>query len=317
MGRFSNHMPKRKYRTEFALNAYASWGALFTQNEFDHLIIPEGKEPQIYFIAKRPRLFCKPNQEISIEGNIISGIAIAQRADGDVEVPFRIALGEKGHEITCKCEAPYNLLKLTSNGKPFSASLSTLLTCQKDFPKEYLDLEILYIGQSNSQSGSYDIRKRLENHSTLQKIYAEANQKFYNCEIFLGVFHFETQVLAMIDGTSEIEVSEEEDDEHTRAVMERGFSEEEMINFAEAGLITYFEPEFNKVFKGTFPNEKHKSYASCYELDINKVAITLSCDTINTEVFTEKVPKNLMHLAEFSLHSKEERREFLDIDALN
>ena len=65
----------RKYTTEFGFNSYNEWVALLQQGDFDSLNIPDGNTPQIYFIAKRPRISINPSNIIVskeyIEGSIM------------------------------------------------------------------------------------------------------------------------------------------------------------------------------------------------------------------------------------------------------
>jgi hypothetical protein len=307
-------MTTRKYRTEFCLNAYSSWGALISQGDFDHLKIPEDKNPQIYFIAKRPRITCKQDSLV-VSGNRLEGTAIIHQIETEQEISFTAKIGEESNSFKCICEYPFTLFQLSKNNNPyFKIGISTLLTFQQNFPKEYLDLEILYIGQSFSGSDGYGIRQRLENHSTLQRIYAKVINDFPNYEVLLGVFHFEIDMITSIDGTvKETDTTDEEDNAHISEVLSSPVSEQQSVNFVEAGLIKYFEPEFNKTFKNSFPDSSHSSYASCYDLDFNQLNITLACDTINTFVYSAKVPRNFMHLAEFQLHSSEDRKAMFDV----
>jgi hypothetical protein len=77
---------------------------------------------------------------------------------------------------------------------------------------KYLDLKVLYIGQSYGVEGARTAPDRLQSHSTLQGIYSEAIIKNPDCEVWFILTSFE-----QIDET--MKVSEEDkikDTEHLK-----------------------------------------------------------------------------------------------------
>jgi hypothetical protein len=77
-------------------------------------------------------------------------------------------------------------------------------------------------------------------------------------------------------------------------------------------LIRFFEPEYNKLYKDTFPNPAHKTYSECYELDINSVAVELDSENIRCQLWSPKILPAWTHFIVYPLHSKEERKSMFN-----
>lgn len=298
----------RKYYLEFALNSYVTWGALLQQGDFNYLIIPPDKNPQIYLIGKRPRIACDPSSiHISDDGHVI-GTALIHKADGVKYFPFSAPTTGDSDKIHLSTIYPYTNIVAKKNGKQGCGSISVaaLLAFQPNFDNENLDLEILYIGQSDSDSSEYSIRDRIENHSTLQKIYSEVIKNYPNDEIWIGLFHFETNVINSFGGFSEPSATPEEDAAHIERYLSSELPDSQMVNFTEAALIKYFQPPFNKVYKNSFPNPAHSTYSSCYELEIRQLVVAFLTDCIRCRVYTATVEPAIDHRVSFTLRSNEE-----------
>ena len=90
---------------------------------------------------------------------------------------------------------------------------------------------------------------------------------------------------------------------------------QQYINFTEAALIRYFEPEYNQKFRNSFPNPAHSSYASCYDLDVHSVSVGFATDAISARVYTHKVKPAKLHGINFALQNSEERRNLFNLMA--
>lgn len=302
--------------TEFTLDSYVTWGALLQQGEFDYLKVPEGKNPQIYFIGKRPRISCDVNFTSINQEGLLSGIAIIHDANRDQRIPFALQVisQDKKYPFDLELSYPYTVLKVKSgNSGVKSMTVATAVAMQSQSMQECLDMEVLYIGQSFSGSRNYGIRQRIENHSTLQNIYAEAINKFPNDEVWIGLLHFEIQAHMFIDGmANDLIATPEEDDRHVERFSNGEISGQQIINFTEAALIKYLQPRFNKVYKNIFPSNTHASYSECYELDLSSISVTLVTDCLGCRTYTSEVSANETHFIHFNLHSFEERRTIFD-----
>jgi hypothetical protein len=118
---------------------------------------------------------------------------------------------------------------------------------------QHLDLEVLYVGQAYGRDGKRTATERLKSHATLQGIYAEAIKNSPDQEVWMILSTFEAYLLGSFDGrTKDYATSMEEDDEHISNVLRNEISEQQKINFTEAAIIKYFQPEYNKYTKTAF-----------------------------------------------------------------
>ena len=186
---------------------------------------------------------------------------------------------------------------------------------KKKLDTSFLDLEILYIGQSFGVKQPRTPFDRLKSHETLQKIYSEIMTKNIDSEIWVALLSFE-EILYMISHQDNgYTMQEIEDDWEKRGsvICNKGITAQQKINFTEAALIKYFDPIYNENFKDSFPSPTHKTYSECYKLDINSVIVELGTqDIIECKFYSDKVPKQERHHIHFTLHSEKERKNMFD-----
>ncbi|MCR4781822.1 MAG: hypothetical protein K5851_03655 [Lachnospiraceae bacterium] len=73
-------------------------------------------------------------------------------------------------------------------------------------------------------------------------------------------------------------MTDSEDMEHIEKVFCNLPIENQVINIAEAAIINYFKPAYNKMYKENFPNENHKGYKQYYDLDYNALTVEIFPD---------------------------------------
>ena len=177
------------------------------------------------------------------------------------------------------------------------------------------DLEVLYVGQAYGEAGERVAPDRLASHSTLQEIYAEAIRRSPDMDIWLVLFGFDDPyILLHMDGTKghEPQTTEAEDDEHIGDALRTGVTEQQRINYTEAAMIRYFQPQYNKIFKDTFPSPAHKTYAECYDLDLNAVMVELDSEPLGSRLFSAQRAPSWTHFIAYELHSRDERMSMFD-----
>jgi hypothetical protein len=178
----------------------------------------------------------------------------------------------------------------------------------------HLDLEVLYIGQAYGSDGSRTAVDRLQNHSTLQGIYAEAIRNSPDQEVWMVLCSFEPYLLASFDGRSKnYATTLHQDDAHIHQVISTAITEQQEINFTEAALIKYFQPEYNKVYKDSFPNPAHSTYSECYDVDLNMVSVEVQTEELRLKLWSEAAKPAWVHFCTFPLHSKQERQFMFDL----
>lgn len=267
----------------------------------------------IYMIARRPRIMLDP-KSIKFGEKIVTGNFNIQRGENLESHTFSVPNNMGTSKVKIDCPYPYTeFFMYDFEGKELSKGKSALLITSFGIFWELLSLEILYIGQSYGSEGDRTALERLKNHSTLQGIYSEAIRRSPDKEIWLLLWNFETHLITAFDPTQDTyATTNEEDNIHINKVLTTGITEQQQINFAEAALIRYFQPEYNVLFKNSFPNPAHKTYSECYDLDINFLAVELQTYDILTQIWSPSATARWEHKPRFLLHSREERKAILD-----
>lgn len=310
---------------ETNINSFSTWGWLVQQADFDRLIIPEERTPQIYFICRRPKISFDP-KSIRKNGSIYEVDLISSRGSGTDSIEIEPYEGSNDIRVEFDSRPPYSHIYFCDElGNRESCNIATAVANAESVPEHYLDLEILYIGQSVSTSSGYSIIERLKNHSTLQRIYAEAIRSSPDYDIWIALFHFDYQQVHVFNSPTVVngklsyktELEPDADADNLIAQMDEMSSTPELrqqyINFTEAALIRYFGPEHNQKFRDSFPNPAHSSYASCYDLDVHSVSVGFATDAINARVYSHSVKPAKLHTINYVLQNSEERRNLFNL----
>ena len=314
----------KRLPTEFAVNMNLEKMIILQQaelplvNKLDYF--DKNNPCHLYFICRRPRVSLIP-EEYEVTNEYIK-LMVNIHNQGKIEKKeFKFENNFKTDELELKSNYPFNSFQLINKETTLvNAKLSPFL---QSFPRfytnaDFLDLEILYIGQSYGVKGARTAPDRLKSHSTLQGIYAEAMTNNPDSEIWLALASFNQINITMMDGRTKY--SDEEmakDAERRPKVLDKlnreGINEQQKINFTEAALIKYFQPPYNVIYKDSFPNPAHTTYTECYELDINAVAIEMqTAEMINCYMYSEVIEKAPWHMHNFLLNSTEERKSMFD-----
>lgn len=311
----------KRLPTEFAINMNLEKMMILQQTELKHVndsnYFDKHSPCHLYLICKRPRISLNP-EKCRITKEYIQLTFNIQKQNLVVEKEYKFSNTFKRDDIEIKSEYPFNIFQLTTKEETLiDAKVAPFL--QSLISADFLDLEVLYIGQSYGVEGARTAPDRLKSHSTLQGIYAEAISNNPDSEIYLALTSFSQVNIMMMDGRTKF--SEEElkaDDERRKIVNDRlnwdGINEQQKINFTEAALIKYFQPKYNKIYKDTFPNPAHSTYSECYELDINAVCIEMqTSEMINCRMYSDAIPASHSHMKQFLLNSEEERKSIFEI----
>jgi hypothetical protein len=265
-------------------------------------------------ICRRPRITFDP-ERFSITDEFLSGEFLIQDSSRFERVPFAFRHQLGTSKVTFDCPYPHGFLTVRDEtGDWLIATKAGIWAHGLRSMANYVDLEVLYIGQAYGEQGERNATDRLMSHSTLQKIYAEAMSNSPDKEIWLLLWNFEPLMLASFDGiTKSYGTTMEEDDEHIDRVLQEGITDQQQVNFTEAALIKYFSPAYNSIYKETFPSPAHSTYAECYDIDLNAVSVELNTEDLKCMLYSTTVPRKWIHYATFPLHSREERRSMFDV----
>jgi len=315
-------MTKRKYFSEFALTMVCDRPLLIQPNQLKNIENIVDKQQlidnpyHIYTITKRQKIRFKPGSLI-LEDNSLKGIC-EQEVHGTFN-PISNFTGNLFFDIQDKkieCNFPYTELKIIDdkNEVYFETSASILITTLSNRIKDYLNLEVLYVGQSYGENGERTAIERLVSHSTLQEIYMDCLQHYPDNEILLILWNFQPTLLTSFDGvTKNYQTSMQEDTNHINTILSNPISEQQMINYTEAALIKYFEPQYNDKFKHNFPNPAHKTYSQCYDVELNSLCVEIFTEAFKCCLWSKKIQPNYEHLINYNLYSKEDRTSMFDM----
>lgn len=301
-------MAKRKYLSEFGLNMLNENTILIQQDQL-HQIDKLGINPHIYFIGRRPRISLDPGS-IRFTDQLVSGCLKKQIQDSSISIPFELKNSLGTSNVKTICNYPYTELAVIDENEKIISKIKCSFLLAKTGPQHWahLDLEILYIGQSYGKDGTRSAAQRLQNHSTLQGIYAEAIKNSPDQEIWLILSIFKPFLLMSFDGkTKEFPTTMKEDTEHIHKVCNTEISEQQQINFTEAALIRHFRPPYNKIYKDSFPKPAHSTYSECYDLDLNMVCVEFQSEVLMLRIWSEYIKPSWIHFCSFPLYKRQDR----------
>ena len=310
---------KRKYVTEFAVSYMNSYSIMITayqlmkggilKDEYRYAI----DKCHIYIIAARPSPYFDP-ATIKHENNKLSG-DVCYKIDGvENRVPFdgyRCKL--EGDAVSLKCKYPFKeIWSINENGEevthlPASYFASTKLPHNEDLNS----YEVLYVGQALGKQGNRSALDRLKNHSTLQKILAMTNNDYPDKEIMIFMYQYEhAQVLTSIDGRAKDADNTSVNETRLMNTIQNPPEKKQRIGMIEAGLIRYFQPHYNEIFKIKFPSTKHRVLESCRKLDITGLGIELDSSDLNYYLYSHEQYKSQHHIIQIDLVSSKNRMSF-------
>ena len=312
-------MTTRKFFTEFAVNMFGDSSALLQQSQLESSTLeealPKGVPYHIYMIVRRPRIAFDPST-IKLVNNCFSGDFTIQHESKFDRHSFETPVRADEDKIKVLCPYPHTEFSVhnLSGEKLFGANVALFLAKTDSKFWKHMDFEVLYIGQAYGEDGSRIAPDRLKSHSTLQSIYAEAIQRSPDKDIWIILWSFVPMLITgWAGGQKNLKATPEQDAEHADKVLGTEITEQQRINFTEAALIRYFQPEYNKTFKGTFPSPAHSTYAECYSLDLNTVNVELQTENIMCRLWSPSVEPKWVHFAKFQLHSPEDRKSMFDL----
>ncbi len=304
----------RKYISEFGLNVMADYTLVMQQDGLREMEKSDFS-PHIYMVCRRPRISIDPGS-INIDDRTVSGTFYKHIQDQRIPIPF-ITRNQFGTtELTVESKYPFTEVAFVMpNGENAMRGKSALVLglCGSKH-RQHLDLEVMYVGQSYGTEGSRNAMERLQKHETLQGIYAAAMQNNPDQDIWLALMTFQRMLLASFDGiTKKYETTMQEDDAHRERFFDKPITMQQEVNFTEAALIKYFQPEYNVKYKETFPSPGHSSYSQCYDVDLNAVAVEIQSEDLNLNFWSPAIPSKSVHIASFPLHDAAMRRSMFEI----
>lgn len=94
-------------------------------------------------------------------------------------------------------------------------------------------------------------------------------------------------------------------------------TEAEKVSLYEAAMIRYFQPEFNKQLKNSFPSTNLKILQDCYQKDFQAVVAEFCMEPFAFRLYSDAIGMQPNHFAYFDLQKDEDRRGFYAISQNN
>ncbi|MCG6659620.1 hypothetical protein HOP52_17865 [Halomonas campisalis] len=311
---------KKKYLSEYAVNLCSARWLLTSSSQFmsGGTMGPQeqgvANNCHIYVIGKTPAIsYCKDS--FRYENGILSGKVI-YRIEGvlrEKAFSFEFPLMDGATEVRLSSYPHREVVTLDERKNEIRylpASVVCMGTGWHLGNSELSDIEVLYVGQAFGD-GTRTAFDRLKSHSTLQKILAQAQYESPDYEVQILTFEYAPyRIISQMDGRARNVISDYRDMDRFRGIINNHLSEREQICLVEAGLIRYFQPRYNEIYKDNFPSDKHKILESCYDLDFSGLIVEINTDELRYRLFSPTIKPNHHHICQVDLLDPEKRWGF-------
>ncbi|MBD8567883.1 hypothetical protein QQL38_07290 [Pseudomonas syringae] len=312
---------KRKNVTEYAFGYVNSYTTMMTAYEIMSDGVLVGGQDQldkchIYIIATRPNAYFIADS-LKHDGKLLSGqigykIAGKEHRVDFNDVPFELLDGA----IEIRCDYPFRELwtyNAAGEQKRYLAAthFASILGAQNS-DGVLNRFEVQYVGQAIGQ-GNRSAQQRLMNHSTFQRILALSAHATPDNEIVVFMFQFDhEQVFTSMDGRATGAIADDSNEKRLMGAIKNPPDEKQKIAMVEAGLIRYFQPHYNEIFKIKFPSTKHKTLLSCKALDVSALIVELDTSDLGLTLWSSTIKTNDHHTARFDLVNLQNRMSFFN-----
>ena len=128
---------------------------------------------------------------------------------------------------------------------------------------------------------------------------------------FILIFEYEQYaIIASFDGIDKTAIRDERDDGRFMSLIETPLSMYQQICLVEAGLIRYFQPTYNEIYKDSFPASDQKILDDCYKVDFSGLVVEIDTEELRLLLHSSAVKSKEHHLAQFDLVDPTARRSF-------
>jgi hypothetical protein len=312
---------RRKYITEWTVGITVSAAVVGRPQDLKQNKMPQMDDPcHLYFVTQRPRISIDPSSVVITDDQFYCVLRLQRGGSWD-EFPLRSPHRLGPGPLRWVADWPYEDFAIKDvEGRTISKGVvANLHVWIDDWPPAAKEHDIVYIGQAFGQAGERTAWDRLKKHETVQRILAETTP---DKQVWLTLAAItDENLFPEIDPRGPTEKSSAEDDDHISLVVnyfESGsFREKEAVALAEAGLIRYFQPEYNDRMKYSFPARKQVPLESVRRLDFHGLIVELQSEAVDALYGSRAQKRAWVHFAGFAIHEDKERAGTISLAAAN
>ncbi|MGG4579406.1 hypothetical protein [Alcaligenes sp. Me129] len=306
--------------SEFAVNLFTSRWLLTPSSQItsDGVMSDDeaevSKNCHIYLICERPALSFEKST-FSYEGGKLTGNLIHRIEGVEYKTPFEQEFALLDDAIELRLSSyPHREVQTFNHKGECVRHLPANVVSFKHYHQEpdhpFRKLKVLYVGQAFG-GGNRTAMDRLRSHATLQKILAEASYDAPDCEIMVLMIEYEHyRVISNMDGRAKEAIRDERDKKRFISIIDNPLKKGQQISLAEAALIRYFQPKYNKIYKKKFPSRELKVLAQCYEYDFSALVVEINTDELGLSLYSDTVRPEMHHISNIDLVDHEQRAGF-------
>lgn len=289
--------------------------ALGRQQEFEKLGAPDNYDCHLYLVTSRPRQSVLP-ETVTITDTSVSFTLRLQVggafAESQVFGSHELGPGPWRWESKWPYEE-FSIVNSTTGEVPMSAVVALLGIGLEDerWPRAALRHDVLYVGQAFGRDGERTAWDRLKNHSTLQRILAESppdRQVWLSLAAITDVHG--AQLMSPHPATAS---AEDELERNTRIAMavanDAVFRARDSVALAEAGLIRFFQPPYNRYLRDSFPAPRQVPLETARTFDFHGLIVELQGQEIHALFGSESVEHRELHFGYFTIHADKNRAD--------
>ncbi|UZG60385.1 hypothetical protein ONE62_42785 (plasmid) [Rhodococcus opacus] len=218
-----------------------------------------------------------------------------------------------GEGCSWHSEWPFDEYRIRNNfGELMSRGVVSALGEQVTgkWPIEADKHHVLYVGQAFGKDGERTAWDRLSNHETVQKILAETRrdqQVWISMAAITDINLWDETIPGRCASMQSSENARHIDEVYASIIGSSDFKDREAVSLAEAGLIRYFQPEYNDRLKNNFPARNQVSLELLRKLDVYGLIVELQGMDVRAEYGSNLVLPKSIHFAGYEVHLDPDR----------
>jgi len=291
--------------------------------QIDGQLRSELQKYNIYLVGRRPRISLLPDSlSLNLSKQYINGVFTVNLGLEIKQIPFKYE-NIFNLPITAieNIKYPFDHLRFVLDDKhPMQIRMHDVIRLSSSNLEPFSDLKIEYVGQSFGEDGNSDAIDRLigktgkQGHGSLQKVLADINANNPESEVYILLYSYSFYKKVTIAGAGpEPKVPFEESPDRIDEMLNATVPRKNRIDLVEASLIRYFQPQYNDIYKKTFPKVTHDILKTLFDLDITGLSTSMSVNEHNIRLYSEKVSPSDQHLSMYSILKDKDRASFLDL----